>query len=237
MICKLSHARYAGIVIVLIAAAIPPGASASEDTVGAWMILSSSGPVDTHDAAGNWRYWFDAQARYFDIGSGSNQYLVRPGIGYSLGDNVSVWAGYARFRTRNRAGNVVDENRFWQQLSWTAWRGDAGVVTMRARLQQRSVSNGEDLGLVLRYQVKYAQPLGDSNDTRLIFSIEPFFALRETDWAGGRGLRQNRVFLGGGWEISDRLALEAGYMNQYVWADNAEDRSNHLGVINLRIKL
>jgi hypothetical protein len=43
---------------------------------------------------GRWRYWFDAQLRYFDIGSGINQYQLRPGIGYTISDNMVAHAGY-----------------------------------------------------------------------------------------------------------------------------------------------
>ena len=38
----------------------------------------------------------DAQAQYFDPGSGANQWLVRPGVGYEIREGVKAWAGYAR---------------------------------------------------------------------------------------------------------------------------------------------
>lgn len=64
-------------------------------------------------------------------------------------------------------------------------------------------------------------------------AIEPFFALRETDWGGSSGLRQNRFSLGVAWKLSDKTTLETGYMNAFVWVDNGEDRMNHLAVFNL----
>lgn len=183
-----------------------------------------------------WRYWFDAQARFFDPGSGANQYLVRPGIGYDLNDNVTVWAGYARFRTQSKSGDYADENRYWQQLTWTGARWDHGTLSMRVRLEQRSVSVGDDLGLVLRYMAKYTRPLDDTGKCDLIVALEPFFSLRETDWAGSSGLRQNRLAVGVAWKLSEKTSLETGYMNMYNWVDSGEDRMYHLGIVNLKMR-
>lgn len=217
--------------------AAPRAALAVEDSPGAWLTVTTTDAFQGEEDSGRWQYWFDAQARYFDIGSGINQYLVRPGIGYKLGGSMTAWLGYARFRTRNRAGNVTDENRYWQQLNWTVGRWLDGTVTMRARLEERSVSSGDDTGLVLRLSTKYVRPLRNAKETRLVVSLEPFVDLRNTDWGGQSGLGQNRAFVGIGWRLSKRISVEAGYMNQYVWVDNGEDLSNHFGVLNFRLQL
>ena len=176
------------------------------------------------------------QGRYFDIGSGVNQYLVRPAIGYRLGGSVQVWAGYARFRTRNQSGAVADENRTWQKLNWSLGQVFDGTITMRARLLQRNVNTGNDIGRVLRFLTKYTQPIGDDGKKSLILSIEPFFDLRDTDWGGDDGIAQNRTYIGVGWHLRDKLTIETGYMNQFVWSNNSENTSNHLGVINFKVK-
>lgn len=212
-------------------------ALATEDNDGLWTIFSTTGAFRSDDGASRWHYWFDAQARYFDLGSGINQYLVRPGIGYKPGDNVSAWAGYARLRSRNRAGSVADENRYWQQLSWTAGQWNNGTFSMRARLEQRSLSTGDDLGLVLRLMTRYVRPFGADASSYVTVSLEPFVDLRDTDWGGDSGLGQNRLSIGVGWRVSKSLVLEAGYMNQYIFADSGEDRVNHLGVLNFKLKL
>lgn len=225
--------------VVLLAACIvsPRAALATENAPGTWAIFTTTDAFQTDDGASRWRYWFDAQARYFDLGSGINQYLVRPAIGYQIGDNLRGWVGYARFRSRNRVGNVTDENRYWQQLDWTAGRWNDGTITMRARLEQRSVSSGDDIGVVLRFSTKYVRPLDRARGTQLILALEPFVDLKDTDWGGNSGLGQNRLFVGVGWQLSDTTSLEAGYMNQYIWADSGEDRINHLALLNFKVKL
>lgn len=210
---------------------------AAEDNDGLWAIFTATDAFLTDDKTSRWHYWFDAQARYFDLGSGTNQYLVRPGIGYAISDNLMAWAGYARLRARNGSGNVADEDRYWQQLSWTAGRWHNGTFAMRTRLEQRSVSTGDDLGIVLRVLTKYVRPIGTQGQRYMSLGIEPFVSLKHTDWGGESGVRQNRTSIAIGWRVSDRLSIEAGYMNQFYWVDNGEDRLNHLGVLNFKMKL
>jgi hypothetical protein len=211
-------------------------AQAAEEDFGIWGIFSTTDAFPSADGNNRWQYWFDAQARYFDIGSGINQYVIRPGVGYAISDNMSVWAGYGRFRTSNRVGDVSNEDRLWQQLSWNVARTDHGVLSMRARLEQRSVSTGDDLGWRLRYMAKYVRPLGSTENLDLILSIEPFFDLRDTDWGGDAGLSSNRTAIALGWKLSPKLAMETGYMHQYIWVDNAANRINHIGAVNFKMK-
>ena len=214
---------------------LPARLSATENDFGAWLIVSSTDVFAVDHRPSRWRYTIDAQARYFDIGTGINQYLIRPGIGYSVGSNLSAWVGYARFRSRGRAGNVVDENRYWQQLAWTVGRYANGRVTMRTRLEQRSVTAGEDVGLVLRHLTRYTKPLGAAGQTSLVLGIEPIVDLKNTDWGGDSGLGQVRTSLGLSRVLSENLTIDGGYMNQYVLSDADEDRSNHLVVLNFKV--
>ena len=209
---------------------------AADDFTGAWTVFNATDAFQTDAGASRWSYWIDAQARYFDVGSGINQYLVRPAIGFKPGENLSVWAGYARFRSRNRAGFVVNENRYWQQLNWTAGQWNGGTFSMRARLLERFVDSGDDMGLVLRFLTRYVRPIGTDGKKSLILGVEPFFDLRTTDWSGGTGIYQNRTYIGVGWRVSDKLSIDTGYMNQFLWVDNGDDVSNHLLVLNFKTK-
>ena len=229
--------RLAALLCAGVVGTLSTPAHATESDEGIWTIFTSTDAFPASDGASRWHYWFDAQARYFDLGSGISQYLVRPGVGYEISGNLSAWVGYARLRARSRSGNVIDENRYWQQLSWTAGRWNNGTLSMRARLVQRSLSSGEDLGVVLRVLAKYVRPIGDDGKRYLSVGIEPFVDLKDTDWGGDSGLGQNRLSVGVGWRVSTKLTIEAGYMNQFAWVDSGEDRMNHLGVINFKMKL
>lgn len=221
------------VVALALSLALASPAHATENDPGAWLVVSTSDTLGSGDT--RWRYWFDAQARYFDIGSGISQYLVRPAVGYTLDTGATVWFGYARFRSRTRSGDYFDEDRFWQQVNWKSRPLGNGDVSFRVRLEQRSVSRGDDLGITLRLMGKYVRPLGDAGRTDMVLAIEPFFNLVDTDWGGSARLSQNRVFAGFGQRLSQSVRLEAGYMNQFLWVDNGEDRNNHLAILNFRI--
>lgn len=215
---------------------MPHAAAASDDDVGVWSVFTATDSFHTEDGPSRWRYWVDAQARYFDLGSGANQYLVRPAVGYQAGGNVQVWAGYARFRSKNKNGAVADEDRTWQQVNWIAGQWLGGTIGMRARLLQRKLNTGSDTGLRLRFLTKYTRPIGDDEKKSLIIGVEPFFDFNDTDWGGDNGIAQNRVYVGVGWHVRDKLTIETGYMNQFVWRNSGENISNHLGVINFKVK-
>jgi hypothetical protein len=222
------------IALALLLIAFTNEVPAVEHDPGVWTVFSTTDRFGTAEGDERWRYWFDAQARYFDIGTGINQWLVRPFVGYEFSNGIRVWQGYARFRTRNRAGNVADENRYIQQIdyTWRDWYG--GTLSMRGRLLERFANIGDDMGLRVRFLTKYVRPTGARSS--FVLSVEPFFDLRDTDWSGSSGLRQNRLFVGGNWRLGDHWSLEAGYMNQYLVVDGAENRSNHLGVFNFRYR-
>ena len=207
---------------------------AAESDPGAWAIFATTNAITKDGAATRWHYAFDAQARYFDFGSGANQWLVRPSIGYELTSGVRLWAGYARVWARSRSGQRADENRYWQQIDWPARQWLNGQVTLRARLEERSVSVGDDLGVELRFMTRYVRPFAGDGSKNLVVSVEPFVNLRDTDWSGESRLSQNRTFVGVGWRAAEKLTMEAGYMNQYFWFDRTVDQSNHLAVVAFR---
>lgn len=208
-----------------------PPAGAVEHDAGAWLAFAGSGALGSDGSS--WLYVFDVQVRYLDAAGGITQYVVRPAVGYDLGAGRSGSIGYGRFETDGAGGARATENRWHQQYGWTAASWDGGDLTMRFRLEQRFVSVSDDMGLVLRYRARYAQRLAPDGTWDFVASVEPFVKLRDTDWSGDAGLAQNRLFLGVRRALDRRFAVEAGYMNQYVWLDARDDRDEHIAMIQL----
>jgi len=50
--------------------------------------------------------------------------------------------------------------------------------------------------------------------------------VNDTDWGAVSGFDQNRAFLGVNAKINQQVALEVGYLNQYINTRNV-DRENH----------
>lgn len=209
-------------------------ALASEQSTGIWAGAVVAGNFPSSKGDSRWLYAVEAQGRYWDLNSGVEQYLLRPAVGYKLGSKLQGWLGYGRFRTNSNQGHF-DEDRFFQQLNWSAGELLGGSVKMRARLLQRSISIADDTALALRFMIAYARPITAGSSTQLLLRIEPWYDFLDTDWNGDAGFTQNRFYAGLGWELNDNLGLETGYMNQYLWRDSAENLSNNLAVINLRV--
>lgn len=211
-------------------------AEADDDDAGAWLVFAASGPLPEALGSGGVSFAIDLQARYFDVGSGANQQLVRPSVAYALDDHWSVHAGYARLRTRPRSGPTVTEDRLWEQLSWRGTVADGASLGVRLRAEHRFLSIGDEVGQVLRVQLSYARPIGSHGNTDLVVSIEPFLELRDTDYGARTGVSQNRIYLGLRWPLSGKASLSAGYLNQRFFRDDAEDIDNHLALVGLETR-
>lgn len=235
---KISHHSAPLVAALILTFFVPDRALATETDTGAWLIITATDRFPARGGSGEsrWHYWLDAQARYPDTGSGVNQLLIRPGIGYDLTPTLSAWVGYARFRTHTSSGGTVTEDRYWQQLSWRARNWGHSALSARLRLEERDLSTGSDTGIVLRAQLKYVREVTPGGDTDFIASIEPFFDLRDTDWGADSGLSQNRLYLGLGWKLTGKSAIEVGYQNQYRFIDSGEDRVDHLAMITFKTK-
>ena len=111
-----------------------------------------------HDAHGDdWKWWFDGHLRFFDDTDGFGQSIARPGIGYALSENATLWAGYAWIRTSPGSADDFDEHRAWQQLTWSEqlW---ATKFDLRSRLEERFVETGAETGWRFRQLAAVRRP-------------------------------------------------------------------------------
>ena len=183
-----------------------------------WFSINADGDVKAHGREPSKLKWhFDGQLRFLNDSGGYHQSFVRPGIGYALTPNTSVWFGYAWVNELPANGNpVFSENRIWQQVSWSHKLSDWKLST-RTRLEQRWLETGNDTGWRFRHQAKLEKPLRNQPKLSFIVSDEALFDLNETDWGQNGSFSQNRAFVGIGWkrEGNHQPKLEIGYLNQY----------------------
>ena len=223
--------------LIVLCFALTAQAETKEDE-GLWLMLAGQGSLapDNEDFH-RLRWWLDLQPRFADRADGLDQALIRPGVGVSLSDNTTVWAGYAWIRTKRRGQGHSEEHRIWQQLTWSPRIGRL-KLSSRTRLEQRFLDTGDDIGWRFRQFVKGTFPI--AVDGRLFLSAydEIFFDLNGTDWGQRSGVSQNRMFAGLGWKFGSRpssgpLTVEVGYLNQFVRKRSADDELNHILSINL----
>ena len=173
-----------------------------------------------------WRWWMEAQTRFRDSGDALDQLLIRPGIGYALTDQSTVWIGYARVTNYSAVGDQIEENRMWEQYMWSG-QTPLGAFTSRTRFEQRWQANGNDTGGRFRQFVKFHWPLSFYPAANFVVWDEVFVHLYSTDWGAIQGFDQNRGFVGIGYRFSPNILTEIGYMNQFIQRAQA-DRMNHI---------
>lgn len=203
---------------------------AAEESPGAWGVLDLAGPIGAPRESGAWNFAADVQARYFDIGTGISQWLVRPSVGYRFTNGVELRLGYSRFRSRNRRGEVVNEDRPFQDLNLALGQPLAGKLDLRARLEQRFVDISSEVSHVLRTRLRYRRPVGDA--LSIEGHYEAFHTLNDADWTGASRLVQWRLYAGAGRPVGP-VRIEVGYMYQAFDLEAAEDLGNHLAIVRL----
>lgn len=210
-------------------------ATAADDDSAAWAIVSGSGRIEPGGQATPWRYALDAAWRDFNRAPGLQQYVLGGSVGYDLNPAMTLSAGYSFYLSDPGAGSDRNEHRLMQQFQWRAARWDWGKLSLRTRLEQRFREHSDDTGLRLRQKVALAVPL-TAHDVTLLVSTEHFTNLNDTDYGAQSGFGQLRSYLGFRMPMTERSALDAGYMHQWINRSGSADRVNHTAMLQLRLR-
>lgn len=214
-------------------------ATADTEDTGLWLAVFANGklPQSLNDETGSWRLWLDAALRFGDDASQFSQGILRPGVGYTLTDAWSLWAGYAYIRTEAPyASTPTNEQRIWQQAIWSGGIGRT-KLSSRTRLEQRFFGTGSETGWRLREFFKLTQPLGSTNTWSMVVADEIFLNLNDATFtanlAAMAGLDRNRFFVGPGINLNGSVRAEFGYLNQYTFRHNGPDKNDHILAVNV----
>jgi hypothetical protein len=179
----------------------------------------------------NFRYWLEGQGRFGNDSSSLSQGMVRPGLGYALNENASLWLGYAFVPTMEPfTTQDFNEHRIWQQFLWTD-KTFLGTFTSRSRFEERFI-NQPDTAYRFRQLFKLSYPLSFAPNFSLVGSDELFINVNTTGTVYS-GFEQNRVFAGLGYNFDEHIKAEVGYMNQYIRRVERADRISHILSVNL----
>ena len=193
---------------------------ASGSDFQAWSAVAINGPVKEDS---NLMLWFDGHARFRDDASDLGVSIIRPALGWRLNPKLTLWGGYARV-TGHRTGPNIEEDRIWQQATYPIATIFGGNLSGRTRLEQRFRKVGSDTGHRFRQFTRWAKPLDNPAASVVIWS-ELFLGLNDTDWGQRSGYDQHRLFLGMGWQLSDNMRIEGGYLNNHI--DGSPGPTNH----------
>ena len=230
------------LVIAIVACSLMPFASSTawaelQTDTGVWGAAMARGNFAylNPELSKRWLWWMEGQVRYRECCNSEfalNQSLIRPGLGYALTDQSTVWVGYARVGNFLPDHTDIQENRIWEQYMWSG-KTPLGAFTSRSRLEQRFQENGGDAGGRFRQFFRFSWPIPFPPAIDFVVWDEAFVNLYQTDWGpklqSHQGLDQNRGFVGFGYRISPEIRTEIGYINQYIQTHTiANDRMNNI---------
>ncbi|MFW2829323.1 DUF2490 domain-containing protein [Sphingomonas sp. ID0503] len=215
--------RKLALLLSLIAAS--PTLAATREDEQLWVNATVMGPV-----AGDLVYFAEVQPRFDQGVSHLGQLLLRPAIGLRLSPAVTVYQGYAHVALPIEGGRDRNEERSFQQVSWTI----SPTLSSRTRLEQRWLSDGNDTGWRVREMIRAETPLGSDRDgIAALGYAEVFVALNDTDWGARKGFDQLRTFAGLELPLKGKSTIEAGYLNQLVDRPRGDKAVNHVASISL----
>lgn len=194
--------------------------------------------VATVSLSENWRLHLEGQPRWADNMSEMDQVILRSAVGRRLTKRITLWAGHA-YVPRTRGLGTQHENRAWEQLSATFPDVERWTPSLRVRLEQRFLDGWSDSSHRLRLMGRVVRPLDADKVWSLAAWNEVMFTLDDTDSGGpARGVDQNRVFGGIIRKLSDKAALETGYLWQTTDPPgDAPRRHAHVAFVWLNLTL
>lgn len=214
------------------------GASAadqSDSNSNVWFGYVGDHPIGD----GPWGLHLESQVRRVDYGRNWQQFLVRPGINYTVSPTLSFSAGYLWADTYAYGDIPVaadfPEHRLWEQALIS--HKSLGIEWQhRLRLEQRRIGemtrqNGAwEVGNWryenrIRYMLRASVHLDDAKKWYLAVSNELFFNFGSN--VSVNYFDQNRAFIGLGRHLNEHTRVEIGFLEQTlqrrggaVWENN-----------------
>lgn len=197
---------------------LPATAQVDQEKMGAWYMYFWNTQLQESPIG----FQGDIQYRNWNLGGDLEQLLLRGGITYTpVNANIRLTAGYAHITSGSYGESDVTsrESRIYQEALLPHKLSDRLHFTHRFRFEQRWVEN-QYFRTRYRYNLFLNIPLNQPNLNKnalyLAFYNE-LFINGEREIANNRKVElfdRNRCYAGLGYGLTDRLRLQAGFMEQ-----------------------
>jgi len=189
--------------------------------IGSWNIINVKMNLDKQ-----WSFFVEPQLRSLSFYNQFHYYEIKGGITYNLKSNFSFTTGVGSYNTYSQGGNFKlpyqqKEIRTWVQL---IMKQQVARIKFehRYRAEQRFTNNG--FRNRFRYRLNTAIPLNNKKLVPKTFYASIWNEIFFTDKAPY--FERNRFFVGGGYEVSEAVAIQSGYLHQFDYKINDETGRN-----------
>jgi hypothetical protein len=172
----------------------------------------------------------EGQLRSLKFYDDFHYYEIKVGATYKIKPNFSVTTGIGDYNTYSEGGNFEkpmqnNEIRTWAQVNLKN-PFDYIVFEHRYRAEQRFTSNGYRNRF--RYRLSAVVPLQGKKIVPKTFYLSAWNEIFFTD--NEPFFERNRLFIGGGYEFSESLAIQTGYIHQFDYKINDETGRDFLQI-------
>jgi len=189
--------------------------------IGSWNIINVKMNLDKQ-----WSFFVEPQLRSLSFYNQFHYYEIKGGITYNLKSNFSFTTGVGSYNTYSQGGNFKlpyqqKEIRTWVQL---IMKQQVARIKFehRYRAEQRFTNNG--FRNRFRYRLNTVIPLNNKKLVPKTFYASIWNEIFFTDKAPY--FERNRFFVGGGYEVSEAVAIQSGYLHQFDYKINDETGRN-----------
>lgn len=189
----------------------------SQNNLGSWNIINFNVKVNY-----KWNAFVETQLRSLSFYDQFHYYEYKAGGTYKVSSNFSLTSGIGSYNTYSEGGNFElpsqnKEIRTWLQVNM---KNPLKFMTFehRYRTEQRFTTNGYKNRF--RYRLGATIPLNNKEVVPKTFYLsawnEIFFTNNEPFF------ERNRFYLGCGYELSEKIAIQTGYIHQFDYKINDE---------------
>lgn len=200
-----------------------------DKTWGSWSIANVQ-----YEFSPRWFAYVELQTRSQAMYNHFHYYEIKGGINYRINKNFIAFVGFGNYGTYDwkniRGAKTTDELRLWEQLVINQPLNRL-KFEHRFRIEQASIN--KKYRNRFRYRLNLIVPLNKKTvETNTVF-VSAFDELFLTDTPPY--FMRNRVYLGLGYQVTEFLTLQAGWINQFNYNLNAKGGKNNLLVsLNFR---
>lgn len=180
------------------------------------------------------KYYLEPQLRFIDNRYKFEESLLYAGLGFQTLPSVTLFLGGAWMTAKMSNGNLLHQNRIWQQANWTPIEKSYVSLISRTRLEERKNQAESQWAVRFRERLMLRMPFKNLEKHSLVLFDEFFFNLNHPEWIGNmHSFAQNRIFIGIGNKVSKQTSFDMGYLNQYHFT--IPNQMGHVILISLTV--